>query len=193
MANCPISPIFRRAASSRRAANWRWCAATTKRRPRFISRPIIARAVIFLKMVELLAIDRLRVRFRALSPVRAWLAGMADPMIDAVADVSLAIPAGGAFGLVGESGSGKTTLGRAIVGLVPAQAGTIRLAGTLLPLHDRAALRSWRRQVAITFQDPIRSLRPLLPVRALASEPLRVPGNCDFRFLAPRPAPLGLA
>jgi peptide/nickel transport system ATP-binding protein len=127
-------------------------------------------------MVELLAIERLRVRFRALSPVRAWLAGIADPMIDAVADVSLAIPAGGAFGLVGESGSGKTTLGRAIVGLVPAQDGTIRLAGTLLPLRDRGALRSWRRQVAMTFQDPIGSLSPRLTVRALVSEPFRVHG-----------------
>jgi oligopeptide/dipeptide ABC transporter ATP-binding protein len=130
-------------------------------------------------MVELLTIDRLRVRFRTLSPVRAWLAGIADPMIDAVADVSLAIPAGGAFGLVGESGSGKTTLGRAIVGLVPAQYGTIRLAGTLLPLSDRAALRSWRRQVAMTFQDPVGSLSPRLTVRALLREPFRVHGIGD--------------
>src|SRR6266851_639649 len=99
-ASSPISPILRRAAFLLRAASSRWRAATAKRRPRFISRPIIARAVIFSEMVELLAIDRLRVRFRALSPVRAWLAGIADPMIDAVADVSLAIPAGGAFGQV---------------------------------------------------------------------------------------------
>src|SRR5260221_1571893 len=163
-------------ASSRRAVSWRWRAATAKRRPRFASRPIIARAVIFSKMVELLAIERLRVRFRAVSLVRAWLAGIADPMIAAVADVSLAIPAGGAFGLVGEGGSGKTTLGRAIVGLVPAKDGTIRLAGTLLPLRDRVALRAWRRQVAMTFQDPIGSLSPRLTVRALVSEPFRVHG-----------------
>jgi oligopeptide/dipeptide ABC transporter ATP-binding protein len=139
-------------------------------------RPIIAPAVTSSTMVELLAIDRLRVRFRSLSPVRAWLAGITDPMIDAVADVSLVIPAGGAFGLVGESGSGKTTLGRAIVGLVPAQDGAIRLAGTPLRLRERAALRSWRRQVAMTFQDPIGSLSPRLTVRALVGEPFRIHG-----------------
>jgi peptide/nickel transport system ATP-binding protein len=127
-------------------------------------------------MAELLRIDGLRVRFRALSPVRAWLAGIAEPMIDAVADISLVIPAGGAFGLVGESGSGKTTLGRAVVGLVPAQDGTIRLAGTALRRRDRAALRSWRRQVAMTFQDPIASLSPRLTVRTLVAEPFRIHG-----------------
>jgi peptide/nickel transport system ATP-binding protein len=127
-------------------------------------------------VAELLEVDRLRVRFRALTPLAARLAGVRDPMIDAVADASLDIPEGGAFGLVGESGSGKTTLGRAIMGLVPISSGEIRLSGAALPKGSGDALKTWRRRVAMTFQDPAGSLSPRLTVRALITEPLRIHG-----------------
>jgi oligopeptide/dipeptide ABC transporter ATP-binding protein len=126
-------------------------------------------------VAELLEVDRLRVRFRALTPFAARLAGVRDPMIDAVADVSLSIPEGGAFGLVGESGSGKTTLGRAIMGLVPVWSGEIRLSGEAYPKSGNA-LKTWRRHVAMTFQDPSGSLSPRLTVRALITEPFRIHG-----------------
>ena len=127
-------------------------------------------------MAELLELDRLRVRFQALKPLAARLAGIHDPMIDAVADVSLRIPEAGAFGLVGESGSGKTTLGRAIIGLVSVWSGEIRLSGEPLPKHGGSALKTWRRRVAMTFQDPAGSLSPRLTVRALITEPFRIHG-----------------
>ncbi len=127
-------------------------------------------------MAELLEVDRLRVRFRALAPLAARLAHIRDPMIDAVADVSLSIPAGGAFGLVGESGSGKTTLGRAIMGLVSVWSGEIRLSGAPFPKSGGSALKAWRRRVAMTFQDPAGSLSPRLTVRALVTEPFRIHG-----------------
>src|SRR5690348_1061815 len=111
-----------------------------------------------------------------MGPLAARIAGVRDPMIDAVADVSLSIPAGGAFGLVGESGSGKTTLGRAIMGLVSIWSGEIRLAGEALPRRGGNALKSWRRHVAMTFQDPTGSLSPRLTVRALITEPFRIHG-----------------
>lgn len=130
-------------------------------------------------MAELLEVERLRVRFRALKPLAAKLAGIRDPMIDAVADVSLSIPEGGAFGLVGESGSGKTTLGRAIMGLVSVWSGEIRLAGEALPKRGGHALKTWRRRVAMTFQDPAGSLSPRLSVRALITEPFRIHGLTD--------------
>ena len=126
-------------------------------------------------MAELLDVDRLRVRFRTPTPLAARLAGVRDPMIDAVADVSLRVPEGGAFGLVGESGSGKTTLGRAIMGLVPVWSGAIRLGSAAFPKHG-AALKTWRRHVAMTFQDPAGSLSPRLTVRALITEPFRIHG-----------------
>jgi oligopeptide/dipeptide ABC transporter ATP-binding protein len=126
-------------------------------------------------VAELLEVDRLRVRFRALTPFAARLAGVQDPMIDAVADVSLGIPEGGAFGLVGESGSGKTTLGRAIMGLVPVWSGEIHLSGEAYP-KSGTALKTWRRHIAMTFQDPSGSLSPRLTVRALITEPFRIHG-----------------
>ena len=127
-------------------------------------------------MAELLEVERLRVRFLAVKPLNAWLGGFRDPMIDAVAEVSLSIPEGGSFGLVGESGSGKTTLGRAIMGLVPVSSGEIRLAGVAFPKRGRRALKTWRRRIAMTFQDPTGSLSPRLTVRTLITEPFRIHG-----------------
>jgi zinc/manganese transport system ATP-binding protein len=46
-----------------------------------------------------------------------------------LADISLDIPSGTFIGVLGPNGSGKTTLMRAILGLVPPSAGTIRVLG----------------------------------------------------------------
>src|SRR5204862_415000 len=74
----------------------------------------------------------------------------------------------------GESGSGKTTLGRAVMGLVPAESGEIRLRGAAFPRRGGPALKAWRHQIAMTFQDPTGSLSPRLTVRALIGEPFRI-------------------
>ena len=81
-------------------------------------------------MAKLLEIEDLRVRFRVVGALRTLIDRVRDPYIDAVLGVSLSVEEGTTFGLVGESGSGKTTLGRAIIGLVQAQEGTIRFNGT---------------------------------------------------------------
>jgi ABC-2 type transport system ATP-binding protein len=44
-------------------------------------------------------------------------------------DVSLDIPEGQTFALLGRNGAGKTTMIRILLGLIPADAGTVRLAG----------------------------------------------------------------
>ena len=47
----------------------------------------------------------------------------------ALDNVSLVVPGGGVFGLVGENGAGKTTLIKHILGLLRAQAGSVRVFG----------------------------------------------------------------
>jgi peptide/nickel transport system ATP-binding protein len=127
----------------------------------------------------MLEVTGLRVRFASMGALRARLRGVSDRYIDAVSGVSLTIAEATTFALVGESGSGKTTLGRAIVGLVEAQAGSIRFAGAeLLGLSDRA-LKPHRRSIAMMFQDPVGSLSPRLTVRALIVEPFRIHGLTD--------------
>jgi ABC-2 type transport system ATP-binding protein len=54
-------------------------------------------------------------------------------------DVSLYVPRGGVFGLVGENGAGKTTLIKHILGLLRAEAGTVRVFG-LDPVADPVAV-----------------------------------------------------
>src|SRR6266436_7991124 len=44
-------------------------------------------------------------------------------------DVSLYVPRGSVFGLVGENGAGKTTLIKHILGLLRAEAGSVRVFG----------------------------------------------------------------
>jgi ABC-2 type transport system ATP-binding protein len=53
----------------------------------------------------------------------------------ALDDVSLYVPRGGVFGLVGENGAGKTTLIKHLLGLLKAEAGTVRVFG-LDPVVD---------------------------------------------------------
>ncbi|MBA2953176.1 ATP-binding cassette domain-containing protein [Nocardioides sp. MAH-18] len=51
----------------------------------------------------------------------------------AVADLDLAVPAGGVHGFLGPNGSGKTTTIRMLLGLARATAGTMRLFGEPVP------------------------------------------------------------
>jgi peptide/nickel transport system ATP-binding protein len=127
-------------------------------------------------MAELLEVESLVVRYRAMGRIKALLRGVGDPYLDAVLEVSLALDTGRTLGIVGESGSGKSTLGRAIVGLIRPAAGTILFDGVLPPGRSDRALRPWRRQMALMFQDPIASLSPRLTVKRLITEPFRIHG-----------------
>jgi PrtD family type I secretion system ABC transporter len=55
-------------------------------------------------------------------------------------DINLKLSAGEGVGIIGPSGSGKTTLARALVGVLPAARGTIRLDGAELEQWDAEAL-----------------------------------------------------
>jgi peptide/nickel transport system ATP-binding protein len=99
----------------------------------------------------------------------------------AVDGVSLQIARGETVGLVGESGCGKSTLSKAILRLVPAASGQIRLRGTdLVPLRERE-LRPLRRHVQMVFQDPYASLNPRRTVGEILETVLVVNGVSDAR------------
>jgi peptide/nickel transport system ATP-binding protein len=91
---------------------------------------------------------------------------------------SLEVQAGEVRGLVGESGAGKSMLGRAVLGLLPANAvigsGTIQFEGRdllAMPEPERRSLLG--RRIALIPQDPMTSLNPVKRVGAQISNILR--------------------
>lgn len=111
-------------------------------------------------------------RHYLLPRTRPW---QAAPRLQALADISFALPAGRSLGVVGESGSGKSTLARAIMALDEAQThggGQVLLDGQDLHALRPEALRQARRQFQMVFQDPYGSLDPRRRVGAIVAEPL---------------------
>ena len=118
---------------------------------------------------ELLEARDLRVSF----PIRTGVLRRQVGEVRAMDGVSLSLRQGETLGVVGESGSGKSTLGFSLLRLERAQ-GTIRFDGRdVLALRGRA-LREWRAQAQIVFQDPYGSLSPRLSVGAIIGEGLEV-------------------
>src|SRR5215470_3125296 len=98
-------------------------------------------------------------------------------VVHAVEDASLALRPGRATALVGESGSGKTTVARLLARLYAPTAGTIRYREETVKATGGTALRAYRRQVQMVFQDPFSSLNPTHTVHHHLSRPLRIHGH----------------
>lgn len=94
--------------------------------------------------------------------------------IVAVDGVNLQLGKGKTLGLVGESGCGKSTLGRAILGLVPVETGSINWDGNALQSLSNREWLPFRKKIQVVFQDPYSSLNPRLTVEEIISEGLRV-------------------
>ena len=93
--------------------------------------------------------------------------------LTAVDKVTLQLRQGQTIGIVGESGSGKSTLGRALLQLLPSD-GTVVFTGTDITGLDRQAMRGYRRELQIVFQDPYGSLSPRMTVGEIITEGLLV-------------------
>lgn len=115
----------------------------------------------------ILSVRDLTVRF----DLRGGLFGP-ERVLTAVDGVSFDLAAGETLGLVGESGSGKSTLGRAILRLIPAEAGQIVWLGRDLRQLGERAMRPLRRDLQIVFQDPLAALDPRATVFQSVAEPL---------------------
>jgi oligopeptide/dipeptide ABC transporter ATP-binding protein len=114
---------------------------------------------------ELLAVHDLVVEFHL---------GRHRPPLRAVDEVSLDLRRGETLGLVGESGSGKTTLGRAILGLVPIQSGTVTFDGRDITHAGYRQRRRLSSELQVVFQDPFSSLNPTRTIGQTLEETLRV-------------------
>lgn len=102
--------------------------------------------------------------------------GFRAPRNRVLKDVSLSIRPGETLGLVGESGSGKTTIGRAVLGLVPVDSGSIVFEGRNIEKASRRERRRISRDLQVVFQDPYTSLNPSMTVGDTLTEPLLAQG-----------------
>ena len=93
--------------------------------------------------------------------------------IKAVDGVSIAVRQGETLGIVGESGSGKTTLGLAILRLISSEGPIVFLGKQLQGLKFKA-MRPFRHDMQIVFQDPFGSLSPRMSVSDIIEEGLWV-------------------
>src|SRR5215470_1211554 len=94
--------------------------------------------------------------------------------IRAVRGLSYGVSAGRTLAIVGESGSGKTVSCRAVMGLLPPSAivtGSAKLEGKeLLGLPPAEMREHLGADVAMVFQDPVRSLNPTMRIGAQITE-----------------------
>jgi len=119
-------------------------------------------------MTALLEVEGLKKHFVA----DRSLLGRPTAHIKAVDGVSFQVEAGKTLALVGESGCGKSTVSRLVLRLIEPDAGSIRFDGRDLLALDANALRAFRRDAQIIFQDPYASLNPRMTVSQILAEPL---------------------
>lgn len=106
---------------------------------------------------------------------KGWL-GNTIKVLKAVDSLSFDVFSGETLGLVGESGCGKTTLGRAILQLIRPTNGQVIFKGSNLCKLDDNAMREYRKDLQIIFQDPYSSLNPRITIGAAIKEPMDVHG-----------------
>jgi peptide/nickel transport system ATP-binding protein len=107
-------------------------------------------------------------------PLRKGVFSRVYDHVKAVDDVTLEVYEGETLGLVGESGCGKTTLGRSILRLAEPTGGKVWFDGIEVTALKGQALRDFRKQAQIVFQDPYSSLNPRITIGEAIAEPMLV-------------------
>ncbi len=113
--------------------------------------------------------DNLKVWF----PIKRGVMRNVAGHIKAVDGVSISVRKGETLGIVGESGSGKTTLGLAILRLISSDGPIVFMGKSLQGLKFKA-MRPFRHDMQIVFQDPFGSLSPRMSVADIIEEGLWV-------------------
>jgi peptide/nickel transport system ATP-binding protein len=116
----------------------------------------------------LLKVDGLKVHFTLKKG--GW--GRKPVVVRAVDGLSFSVRQRSTFGIVGESGCGKSTTAMAVMRLVPATSGSLAFEGAEITTLAGTALRNFRRNLQIIFQDPYSSLDPRRRAGDIVREPL---------------------
>lgn len=107
-------------------------------------------------------------------PMRKGFFGRSIGEVKAVRDVSFTIQRGQTLALMGESGCGKTTCGLAMLRLVPAASGDVRIGECDVFHLSEKQFPAFRQRAQIIFQDPQEALDPRMSVRSLILEPMAI-------------------
>lgn len=98
-------------------------------------------------------------------PVRAEGFSAQRRFVHAVDGVSFSVPKGQTLGIVGESGCGKSTTARLVAKLMESDAGTMVFDGEGVEEFRGIALKDFRRNLQMVFQDSFASLNPRMTVQ----------------------------
>jgi peptide/nickel transport system ATP-binding protein len=103
-------------------------------------------------------------RFEGVSKTYKRRRGLTTTTVEALQDVSFALPAGRVTALVGQSGSGKSTIGKILTGIEKPDTGEVWFGEKRVDRFSRKELREYRRHIQMVFQDPFSALNPAHPV-----------------------------
>ena len=117
-----------------------------------------------------IAVQNLTVRF----PGQRGITGRRSDPVTAVDNISFSVQRGETLGLVGESGCGKSTTGLAILNLIEATSGDIRVLGKSIVSLSGDERRVMRQRMQIVFQDPYSSLNPRQRVADIIRAPMDI-------------------
>jgi oligopeptide transport system ATP-binding protein len=130
---------------------------------------------------KIVQVKDLKVRFPIFGGI--FLGKLAE--VKAVDGITFDLFEGETLGLVGESGCGKTTVGRALINILYFTAQEVIIEGEILlrtkkgevdvtKLRSKKAMRPYRSEIQMIFQDPFASLNPRLTVAKIVEEPLLI-------------------
>jgi len=114
-------------------------------------------------------------------PVRGSWLERTPKFVHAVDGVSFSVDKGKTLGIVGESGCGKSTTARLIARLIAPDSGSMVFDGDGVEEFGGIALKEFRRNLQMVFQDSFASLNPRLTIGETIAYGPRVHGTAAAR------------